>query len=214
MKVLVVDDHFVFREGLRTLLATVSEVESVDEAGTVADAVAAARRLRPDVVLMDVQLPDGSGLDATRQIAETVPGTRVVMLTMFRERDHVARAIDAGACGFLPKEAGPEEIVRSLHAVHSGQFVLGAGVATSPRDLFRDPAPRPFPELSDRELEILDLIAAGVDNAGIARRWGLSVKTVRNHASNIYLKLRVEDRAHAIVLARDAGLGRDPDTLA
>lgn len=208
MKVLVADDHYVFREGVRTLLDTLPEVEVVGEAGTVADVVSEAERLRPDVVLMDLQLPDGSGIDATVRVLEAVPSARVLVLTMFREQSHVARAVDAGARGFLPKDAGPEEIIRSVRAVHAGQFVLGSGVEGTARDLFRHATPRRFPELSERELEILDLIAAGADNEQIARRLSLSVKTVRNHASNIYLKLQVADRAGAIVAARDAGLGR------
>lgn len=209
MRVLIADDHYVFREGLRTLLGTVEGVEVVGEAGTYEDVIAAAQELHPDLVLMDLQMPGGTGIAATRLIRDRLPDARILVLTMFGDDDHVTQAIAAGAHGYLLKDAGPAELLRSLESVVAGQFVLGSGVARHPRAvLARGHAPRPLPELSDRELEVLDLMAAGQGNEAIARRLGLTLKTVRNYVSTIYAKLLVADRTQAVITAREAGLGR------
>lgn len=210
MKILLADDHYVFREGLRTLLSTVPEMDVVGEATTSDEAVQAALRLEPDLVLMDLEMPGGGGVWATAAIRSKAPHVRILVLTMFADSAHIAEAVAAGAHGYLLKDAGPEEIVRSLLSVKAGQFVLGSGLDAEPQHLLQPKRTRPLPELSDRELEILDLMAQGIPNEGIAVRLELTIKTIRNHVSNIYAKLLVADRAQAVLKARDAGLGLRP----
>ncbi|EOD64852.1 response regulator [Amycolatopsis vancoresmycina] len=210
LRVLVVDDHPLFRIGVGTLLAAEPGIEVVGEAAGGTDAVASAAALRPDVVVMDLHLPDLSGIQATRLIVAANPGTGVLMLTMADESESVFAAMRAGARGYLLKDAEPDEIIRAVQAVARREAIFGADIANRVLAFFNQPpATEPvFPELTGREREVLALIAAGHSNAVIARTLCLSPKTVRNHISNVFAKLHVADRAEAIVRARDAGLGR------
>jgi DNA-binding NarL/FixJ family response regulator len=212
LRVLVVDDHPVFRSGLRTLLDDLG-VAVVAEAADGADGVALALEHTPDVVLMDLQMPGVSGVEATRRLTAAAPQVRVLVLTMVDEDQAVLAAIQAGAMGYLLKGAGLEEIARALSAVAAGHAVYGPEVARRMRSFFAGHdagavAAVPFPSLSDREREVLTLLAEGVTNGDIARRLFLSDKTVRNYVSSVFTKLDVETRAAAIVRAREAGLGR------
>lgn len=208
MRVLVADDHPLFRSGLLTALALDDDVEVVGEASTGAEAVAAAARLGPDVVVMDLHMPGLNGIEATRAILAERPETGVLVLTMFEDDESVLSAMRAGARGYLLKGAGPQEIGRAIAAVGRGEVLLGAPIAQRVIELLGAPTrPEPFPELTARERELLDLIAQGWSNARIAQHCTLSQKTVRNHVSNILGKLSLPDRSQAIVHARRAGLG-------
>jgi DNA-binding NarL/FixJ family response regulator len=209
ISVLIADDHPVFRGGLRSLLEATPGFEVVAEAGTGGEAVERAVEVKPDVVLMDLQMPELNGIDATRRITDAVPGTAVVALTMFEDDDSVFASMRAGARGYLLKGADREEIARAIRAVVAGEAIFGPSIAQRLMAFFSMPGPpQPFPELTTREREVLELIASGEGNAGIARRLTLSQKTVRNHVSNIFNKLQVADRGEAIVKAREAGLGQ------
>ena len=210
--VVLADDHPVFRDGLAVLLDSMSGIRVVGRASTGHEAIDLVRELHPDVVVMDVNMPDLDGIEATRRLTSESPHVGVVVLTMAEDDDTVFAAMRAGARGYLLKEAGPDDIVRSITAVARGEAVFGAAVARRIMDYFATgpPAaagPGPFPELTPREREVLDLVAAGRANADIARTLFLSPKTVRNIVSNIFAKLHVSDRAEAIIRARDAGLG-------
>lgn len=210
LRVLVVDDHPLFRFGVCTLLAAEPGIEVVGEAASGANAVSAATALRPDVVVMDLHLPDLSGIQATRHIVAGCPDAGVLMLTMADESESVFAAMRAGARGYLLKDAEPDEIIRAVQAVARGEAIFGPDIANRVLGFFNQPpASTPvFPELTAREREVLSLIAAGHSNTVIANTLCLSPKTVRNHISNVFAKLHVADRAEAIVRARDAGLGR------
>jgi DNA-binding NarL/FixJ family response regulator len=212
VRVLLVDDHPVVRRGLAALLATLPGIEVVGEAGDGAEAVKEAQLLQPDVVVMDVQMPGVDGIEATRALHAAVPTTAVLVLTMFEDAQSVVTALRAGAKGYLLKGADQDEIVRAIHAVAAGDTVLGKPVAAqlvSNLDQAGTPsAAAPFPELTRRETEILDQIAAGRSITDIAGSLGLAAKTVSNHISAIFAKLRVASRAEAIVQAREAGLGQ------
>ncbi|WP_103341064.1 response regulator [Amycolatopsis sp. CA-126428] len=210
LRVLVVDDHPLFRIGVGTLLAAEPGIEVVGEAASGTDAIASATALRPDVVVMDLHLPDLSGIQATRHIVAANPGTGVLMLTMADESESVFAAMRAGARGYLLKDAEPDEIIRAVQAVARREAIFGPDIANRVLAFFNQPpASEPvFPELTGREREVLALIAAGHSNSLIASTLCLSPKTVRNHISNVFAKLHVADRAEAIVRARDAGLGR------
>ena len=212
VRTLIADDHPVFRGGLRTLLAADEMVEIVGEATNGTEAVALAEELQPDVVVMDLQMPELNGIEATRQIVARSPHVGVLVLTMFEDDDSVFAAMRAGARGYLLKGAGPGEITRAIRAVGSGEAIFGPDVARRVMDYFTTPRPElaamAFPELTDREREVLELIAQGRNNQWIARHFVLSPKTIRNHVSNIFTKLQVADRAEAIVRAREAGLGQ------
>jgi DNA-binding NarL/FixJ family response regulator len=211
IRVLVADDHPFFRGGLRTLLDSVLDLKLAGEAGTGEEAVALAAELQPDVVLMDVQMPGKGGIEATRKIAQDSPHVRVLVVTMFEDDATVFQAMRAGARGYLLKGANYTEMLRAIRAVGNGEAIFSPGVAVRLVDYFADirPAASPevFPELSDREREILDLIARGLKNPEISQMLYLSPKTVRNHVSNILHKLQVADRTQAIIRAREAGLG-------
>jgi DNA-binding NarL/FixJ family response regulator len=212
-RVLVADDHVVFRYGMRAMLANVRGFEVVAEASTGEEAVQKAAETRPDIVLMDIQMPGMSGIEATRRIVQANRDVGVVMVTMFGQEDSVFAAMRAGARGYVLKGADAEEVLKVLYAVAEGEAHFGPEIARRLMSFFSDPKPaapsEAFPELTAREAEVLDLIARGISNQDIARRLYLSQKTVRNHVSNIFLKLQVADRAQAIVRAREAGLGQD-----
>jgi DNA-binding NarL/FixJ family response regulator len=212
LRVLICDDHPVFRNGLRMLLAAQDGIEVVGDASDGREGVRLAADLQPDVVVMDLQMPELNGIEATREIVATSPHVRVLVLTMFEDDDSVFAAMRAGARGYLLKGADQDEIVRAIEAVGSGEAIFGPSVAARVIEYFTTPQPthaaQAFPELTARELEVLERIARGESNATIARHFVLSQKTVRNHVSNIFTKLQVADRAQAIVRAREAGLGR------
>ena len=212
VRVLVVDDHPVFREGFAALLGSIDEIEVVGTASTGVEAVEQAAVRDPDVVVMDVQMPDMDGIEATRRILEKHPEIGVVVLTMSEEDGTIFDALRAGARGYLLKGAEPDEVVRAITTVAGGGVVFGAVLASRIAD-FMAPRPRtgggtPFPALTAREHEVLDLVAAGLSNGQIAARLFLSQKTVRNHVHAVLTKLQAADRAEAIIRARDAGLGR------
>jgi DNA-binding NarL/FixJ family response regulator len=212
IRVLLVDDHPVVRRGLAALLATLPGIEVVGEAGDGASAVKEAQLSQPDVVVMDVQMPGLDGVEATKALAAAVPSAAVLVLTMFEDAQSVVMALRAGAKGYLLKGADQDEIVRAIRAVAAGDTVLGNPVAAQLVDRLdghgTPSEPAPFADLTRRETEILDRIAAGHSNTDIASGLGLAAKTVSNHISAIFAKLRVASRAEAIVRAREAGLGQ------
>jgi DNA-binding NarL/FixJ family response regulator len=211
IQILLVDDNTPLRGGLRTLLQSTPDIEVIGEAATGAEAIAQAAHLQPDVILMDIKMPDLNGIEATRQIVNTSPHIRILILTMFEDDDSVFAALRAGALGYLLKGALKNEILRAIRSVSNGEAIFGPSIAKRLMQFFatpRQPAPpQAFPELTERELEILTLIAQHYTNPEIAERLSLSPKTVRNHVSNIFAKLQVADRAQAIMRAREAGLG-------
>jgi DNA-binding NarL/FixJ family response regulator len=209
LRVVVADDHPLFRAGLLTALELSDAVEVVGEAANGHEAVEQAARLRPDVVVMDLHMPDLNGIEATRRIAAASPQTGVLVLSMLEDDESVFAAMRAGARGYLLKGAGADEIGRAIEAVGRGEAMLAPSIARQVIAYVAAPkTPEPFPELTPRERELLDLIARGWSNARIAEHFTLSTKTVRNHVSNIMAKLRVHDRSQAIVSAREAGLGQ------
>ena len=213
IRVLIADDHAVVREGLRAVIGSEADMDVVGEAATGEEVVERAAELRPNVILMDIQMPQVNGIEATRRILETNPDVGVVVLTMFEDDDSVFSAMRAGARGYVLKGAPPSEILKVLRAVAAGEAHFGPEIARRLMSFFSEPTPATaqdiFPELSAREAEILDLIAQGHSNPKIAARLYLSPKTVGNHISHIFTKLQVADRAHAIIRAREAGLGRE-----
>ena len=210
-RVLLVDDHPLFRDGVVAALATADDLEVVGEAEDVAAALEAVRRLQPDLVLMDVNLPDGSGIDATRALLVEHPDLRVLVMTMSSDDEAVVAAMRAGARGYVVKGVGRAELLDAVRAAAAGSAVFSPGVADRLGAWFGSlgslPGRAAFPQLTEREREVLDLLARGHDNRRIARELFLSEKTVRNHLSNVFAKLGVEDRTTAAVRARNAGLG-------
>ena len=213
IRVLIADDHPLFREGMRGRLERVADVAVVGEAASGDEAVELAHKLEPDIILMDIKMPGLNGIEATREILRDCPQIGVLVLTMFEDDDSVFAAMRAGARGYLLKDSGGEGVVHAIRAVGSREAVFGPGVAERIMSFFSAPrsaAPqRAFPELTEREEEILSLVAQGKSNREIARQLFVSLKTVRNHVSNILLKLQVADRAQAVIRARDAGIGHD-----
>lgn len=210
IRVAVADDHPVVRDGLRALLGSLPGMELVAEATSGREAVRCAVTDRPDVLVMDLRMPDLDGVAATAEIVRVAPEVAVLVLTMFDDDESVFAAMRAGARGYLVKGASQAEIVRAVTAVAAGEAIFGPGVARRVlRLLTRPPGSEPaFPELTAREREVLDLIAAGLPNQTIAGRLGLTAKTIGNYTSTIFTKLQVAGRAEAIIKARDAGLGR------
>lgn len=210
MRVLIADDHPLFRDGMRALLSSLPGYEVVGEAANGTEAVAMASERQPDIVLMDLQMPEINGIEATRQIVQTSPHIGVVVVTMFEDDDSVFAALRAGARGYVLKGADQAEIVRVLEAVGRGEALFGPPIAARLMSFFAVPRTQAqaglFPELTERERDVLQLIARGRSNADIAAELVISLKTVRNHVSNIFSKLQVADRAEAIVRAREAGM--------
>ena len=210
LRVLVADDHPVFRDGLRMLLDATPDTECVGEASTGDEVLALASSLQPDVILMDIQMPGLNGIEATRRILATYPRIGVVVVTMYEDDASVFAAMRAGARGYVVKGAARVDILRAIRGVAAGDAIFGPAIAQRLISFFATPqpvAPLIFPELTEREHEVLVLIARGHNNAEIADRLCLSPKTVRNNVSTILNKLQVADRAAAIVRAREAGLG-------
>jgi DNA-binding NarL/FixJ family response regulator len=211
LTVIIADDHQFFRDGVRALLDAQPDMECVGEAATGEEAVRMSAEVQPDVVLMDMQMPGMSGVEATRQILRSSPQIRILMVTMFEDDHLVFAAMRAGARGYLLKGARHEDMVRAIRAAGSGDAIFSPGIAAKLVDYFAalQPglSPQVFPELSSREREILQLLAQGYKNAKIADRLLVSPKTVRNYVSNIISKLQVADRAQAILRAKEAGLG-------
>ncbi len=210
IRILIADDHPLFRDGLRALLLAAPEMEVVGEAASGAEAIHLAAETEPHVILMDIQMPDGDGIEATRQIVGANPRVGVLMVTMFEEDQSVFAAIRAGARGYVLKGAKHEEMLRAIHAVHSGEAIFSPTIAGRMMNFFTASRtvipPETFADLTEREREILVLIGQGKTNDAIATDLTISVKTVRNHVSNIFNKLQVADRAQAALQARDAGL--------
>jgi DNA-binding NarL/FixJ family response regulator len=210
-RVLLVDDHPLFLDGVKAALMGDPDLEVVGTAGDRASALAQAAALEPDVVLMDLNLPDGSGIDATRDLLAAQPSARVLVMTMSADDDAVVAAMRAGARGYVVKGAGRDDLLQAVRTVASGGAVFSAGVADRLGAFFSGLAAQPgretFPQLTEREREVLELLARGYDNRRIARELFLSDKTVRNHVSNVLARLDVADRSEAILRARRAGLG-------
>jgi len=216
IKVLIADDHVFYREGVRALLSNVPDVEVVGEANNGEEAIAQTKDLQPNVILMDLKMPGMNGIDATRKINEVYPNIGVLVITMFDDDDSVFAAMRAGARGYLLKDADKDEVVRAIVAVERGEAIFSPAIAKRMMQYFSAPSassnkkgqPSEFAELTEREYEILDLIAQGDNNTVIANKLSLSIKTVQNYVSSILTKLQVADRSQAIVRAREAGLGK------
>ena len=216
IKVLLADDHAFYREGVRALLSTIPEIEVIGEASNGGEAIVRAGELQPDVILMDLKMPGMNGIDATRHIHERHPDMGVLVITMFDDDDSVFAAMRAGARGYLLKDADKEEVMRAIVAVKRGEAIFSPAIArrmmqyfsSSPVSAARRNQPGEFAELTEREMEILDLIARGHNNTVISNKLSLSIKTVQNYVSSILTKLQVADRSQAIVRAREAGLGK------
>lgn len=209
LTILIADDHPVFRKGLRALLASMPTTELVGEATTGEEAINLAEKLQPDVILMDLQMPGGGGLPAIRQIVQTSPHIRILVVTMFEDDDSVFAAMRAGARGYVLKDMNDDQITRAILAVGNGEAIFSPAIAQRMMNFFslRPDLPNDiFPELTESERNVLRLMAQGISNEAIAQQLSLSSKTVRNYVSNIFSKLQVADRAQAIVKARDAGL--------
>jgi DNA-binding NarL/FixJ family response regulator len=211
LRILIADDHPLFRKGMRALLTATPEIEVVGEAATGREAIELAATLQPEVIIMDLQMPGVNGIEATRQILQVSPHIRILVVTLFEDDASVFTALRAGARGYILKDAREEEMVRAIRAVGGGEAIFSPAIATRLMEFFATPRPgvskEIFPTLTEREREILQLIAAGSNNSDIARSLSLSVKTVSNYASNIFSKLQVADRAQAIIRAREAGMG-------
>jgi DNA-binding NarL/FixJ family response regulator len=216
IRVLIADDHPFYREGVRTMLNVAPDIEIVGEAANGDETITQAESLQPDVILMDLKMPGVNGVEATRRILRASPHIGVLVLTMFEADESVFTAMRAGARGYLLKDADQEELIRAIKAVSRGEAIFSPAIAERLIHYFAALRPMAadlaFPELTEREREILQLIAQGHSNAEIAERLLLRTKTVQNHVSNIFSKLQVADRAQAIVRAREAGLGLEGNT--
>lgn len=216
IRVLLVDDHQLFRDGLKALLLSAPDAEVVGEAMTGQEAIRLAKEYQPDVILMDIQMPGIDGIEAARQIVQATPQTGILMVTMFEDDQSVFAAMRAGARGYVLKGAKHDEMLRAIRAVGNGEAIFSPAIATRMMDFFAagrraappvtTPGEDALAELTEREREVLALIASGNTNPDIAETLNISVKTVRNHVSNILNKLQVVDRAQAALRARDVGL--------
>jgi DNA-binding NarL/FixJ family response regulator len=216
INVLIADDHVFYREGVRALLSNSPEITVIGEANNGDEVIAKAAELNPDVILMDLKMPGMNGIEATRRIIQGQAKIGILVITMFDDDDSVFAAMRAGARGYLLKDADKDELVRAIVAVKKGEAIFSPAIAqrmiqyfgTSPARQSTSQKPDEFTELTERELQILDLIAQGHNNLVIANKLSLSIKTVQNYVSSILTKLQVADRAQAIVRAREAGLGK------
>ena len=208
--ILIADDHTLFRDGLKALFGSVADTVVIGEATTGAEAILQAELHQPDVILMDIQMPDLNGIEATRQIVRTSPHIGVIIVTMFEDNESFFAAMRAGARGYVLKGADQDEMLWAIRAVARGEALFGPAIAARLMSFFQ-PMPSlaaaAFPELTDREIDVLKLLAKGSSNQEIADSLVVSVKTVRNHLSNIFSKLQVADRVQAVIRAREAGLG-------
>ncbi len=212
IRILIADDHTLFRDGLKALFASIEDLDLVGEAADGKTAISSAEELQPDIVLMDIQMPGINGIEATRKIVAASPHIGVIVVSMLEDDDSVFAAMRAGARGYVLKGADQDQMIRTIRSVAAGEALFGAGIAERLMNFFANLSPgtdaRAFPELTEREHEVLGLIAKGHSNLEIANALVISHKTVRNHVSNIFSKLQVADRAHAIIRARDAGMGK------
>jgi DNA-binding NarL/FixJ family response regulator len=214
IRLLVADDHALFREGLQALFSATPGIEIVGEAANGDETVALAEKLQPDIILMDINMPGTDGIQATRWVLRANPTIGVIMVTMLEEDAALFSAMRAGARGYVLKGAHHEELLQTVRAVASGQVLFGPSTASRVMTLFQDIqadvkpslSGETFPELTPRELEVLELMAQGSNNSQIAKKLVITDKTVRNHITSIFGKLQVVDRAQAIIKARDAGL--------
>jgi len=211
IRALIADDHLVVRRGIGALLSSIPGIEVVAEASTGQDVLREAQLSRPDVIVMDIQMPGMDGIEATRRVTTLLPDVAVLVLTMFEDDDTVFAALRAGARGYLLKGAEQDEIADAIRAVVRGQAIFGAAIASRLLDHFANPpaavSDDPFPELTAREKEILELLAQGRRTAEIASTLHLSPKTVSNNLTTIFAKLEVSDRTAAVIRARERGLG-------
>lgn len=217
IRLLIVDDHTLFREGLQAIFLAVQDILVVGEAASGNEAIRQAESLRPDVILMDIQMADMNGIEASKRILDVLPEARIIMLTMLEDSESLFAAMVAGARSYVLKGADKAEVLKTIRSVADGEVLFGPSIATLLTNYFRNlqrvtslnsATTSPFPDLSARELEVLDLIARGLNNHEIASRLYVTAKTVSNHISTIFNKLQVADRAQAIVKAREAGLGK------
>jgi DNA-binding NarL/FixJ family response regulator len=208
IRVAVADDHALVREGLRSLLATVPDIELIAIAASARDAVRIATIEHPDVLVLDINMPDGSGIDTARKLRRVAPTVAILMLTMYDDDALVFAAMRAGAMGYVLKGADSADVIRAIQAVAAGSAIFGPGIAARALAYLSRPNREPaFPSLTTREHEVLDLIASGLDNAAIATRLSIATSTVGNHITSIFGKIQVASRPEAIIRARDAGLG-------
>lgn len=214
LRILIADDHPLFRHGLSALLSITPDFEVVGEATTGEEVITLAAKLQPDVILMDIHMPGVNGIEATRRVLHTSPTIRILVITMFEDDASVFTAMRAGARGYMLKDAQKDDMLGAIRAVGRGEAIFSPTIASRLIDFFATPRqfvppvpPQAFPELTEREREILDLIAQGHSNSEIATRLVLSPNTVRNYVSNVFSKLQVADRAQAIIRARESGLG-------
>lgn len=211
LRILIADDHPLVRSGMRALLTAEEDLEVVGEAATGEEAVTLAASLQPDVIVMDLRMPGMSGIEATRRILQESPAIRILVVTLFEDDDSVFAALRAGARGYVLKDASEVEVLRAIRAVSGGDAIFSTTIAQRLIDFFAAPRPatqsQPFPDLTERERQILTLIAQGRSNSEIAQTLVISMKTVRNYISSIFNKLQVADRAQAIIRAREAGMG-------
>jgi DNA-binding NarL/FixJ family response regulator len=212
IRIMIADDHRFFRSGVRSMLETVPGFAVIEETTSGDETVQRAKEIKPDVILMDLQMPGLNGIEATRQVMKDSPQTGIIIVTMFEDTDSVIAAMRAGARGYILKDADEEEMVRSIRAVKNGEALFGPAVAKRLMSFLTDVAPgvaqAAFPELTDREREVLTQMAFNKTNETIADETGLSLKTVRNHVSSILAKLQVADRHEAVARAKSAGLGK------
>jgi DNA-binding NarL/FixJ family response regulator len=211
LNVLIVDDHPLFRKGMRTLLGTTTGIEVIGEASSGMEAVTLAEELQPDLILMDLHMPGMGGIEACRIILDHTPHIRILVVSLLEDDDSVFAALRAGARGYVLKDTAEQDMVRAIEAVGRGEAIFSPAIATRVIDYFSEPrheAPEDlFPELSNREREILGLLSEGATNQEIANTLAITLKTVRNHVSNIFSKMQVKDRVQAALRAREAGLG-------